>query len=272
MCETITAMDYDIKLINVVKRYPELYDGSHRNFKNKEVKAACWKDVAFKMRKQSDEYSVKVVRMRWKSLRDSYVKEIKYKMAVSTGHAVKPRKNWRYSNCMTFLAPFLAISFPLPPDRTARQDDSPRLSKDDSSQDYQRDDEPDGGHFLGALLDFSKQDFSKQDLSKQDFAKQDLSKQDLSKQDEGESKGSDGQREIEEASPGRSRQESVSSCGGEDSDIDSFFKGISEAVKKMNVVNQVFIQRNIVNMILDFKLREAQEKYIIQQREADDND
>lgn len=40
----------------------------------------------------------------------------------------------------------------------------------------------------------------------------------------------------------------------------------------MNVVNQVFIQRNIVNMILDFKLREAQEKYIIQQRVADDND
>lgn len=52
-------MDYDVKLIEEVKKYPELYDSSHRNFKNKEIKAALWKDIAFKMRKQTDEYSGK---------------------------------------------------------------------------------------------------------------------------------------------------------------------------------------------------------------------
>lgn len=192
-------------------------------------------------------FSVKVVRMRWKSLRDSYVKEIKYKMAVSTGHNVKPRKNWRYSNCMTFLAPYLAISFPLPPNKTSPEDTKEELGDHEHEPEQSfsmnmnssNEDEA-NGHFLGALLDFSKHDNSE--------------KGDIS-----------------------SRQEYVTSSTNtpnksEDSDVDAFFKGISETVKKMNVVNQVFIQRNIVNMILDFKLREAQEKYIIQQRVADDND
>ncbi|XP_056631964.1 transcription factor Adf-1-like isoform X1 [Diorhabda sublineata] len=229
MCE-ISSMDYDMKLIEEVKRYPELYDNSHRNFKNKELKATLWKDIAYKMRKQTDEYSVKTVRMRWKSLRDSYVKEIKYKMALSSGHNVKPRKNWRYSNCMTFLAPFLAISFPLTNNKQF-SDESSEVIKEENEQAEQpyfiavnsSQEEAANGHFLGALLDFSKQE-----------------------------------------SP-------CVSAKSDDSDIDSFFKGVADTVKKFSAVNQVFIQRNIVNMVLDMKLREAHER-MSHERNVSDND
>ncbi|XP_050506513.1 uncharacterized protein LOC126884574 isoform X2 [Diabrotica virgifera virgifera] len=182
-------MDYDMKLIEEVKRYPELYDSSQRNFKNKVLKAALWKDIAFKMRKQTDEYSIKTVRMRWKSLRDSYVKEIKYKMAVSSGHILKPRKNWRYSNCMTFLAPFLAISFP---NTSKIKDESCEIKEEVSDQ-------------------------------------------------------------------------------SEPTDPTYFLNGVADTVKKLSAVNQVFIQRSVVNMVLDIKLREAHEKANIL-RESGDND
>ncbi|XP_072385417.1 uncharacterized protein [Diabrotica undecimpunctata] len=213
-------MDYDMKLIEEVKRYPELYDSSQRNFKNKILKAALWKDIAFKMRKQTDEHSIKTVRMRWKSLRDSYVKEIKYKMAVSSGYILKPRKNWRYSNCMTFLSPFLAISFPTT--SKIKSEESIKIKEEVSEKSEPVDptyflnvnlgQEENYGHFLSALLDFSKP------------------------------------------------ADNATAVKIDDSDIDSFFKGVADTVKKLSAVNQVFIQRSVVNMVLDIKLREAHEK------------
>ncbi|XP_050506514.1 uncharacterized protein LOC126884574 isoform X3 [Diabrotica virgifera virgifera] len=167
--------------------------------------------------------------MRWKSLRDSYVKEIKYKMAVSSGHILKPRKNWRYSNCMTFLAPFLAISFP---NTSKIKDESCEIKEEVSDQSEPTDPtyflnvssgpEENYGHFLSALLDYSNNHNST-----------------VFKTDDG--------------------------------DIDSFFKGVADTVKKLSAVNQVFIQRSVVNMVLDIKLREAHEKANIL-RESGDND
>lgn len=45
----------------------------------------------------------------------------------------------------------------------------------------------------------------------------------------------------------------------EDCDIDSFFRGVGEVVKRLNPINQVKIQKEIVNMVLDTKLKEVQE-------------
>lgn len=50
-------MDYDTKLIMLVKQFPELYDNCHGNFKNKDVRRAIWADIAYKLRKECDEKS-----------------------------------------------------------------------------------------------------------------------------------------------------------------------------------------------------------------------
>lgn len=52
-------MDYDTKLILLVKQYPELYDNSHNNFKNKEIRQAIWGNIAYQLRKECDENSGK---------------------------------------------------------------------------------------------------------------------------------------------------------------------------------------------------------------------
>lgn len=52
-------MDYDTKLITLVKQYPELYDNSHSDFKNKDVRQAVWADIAYQLRKECDEKSGK---------------------------------------------------------------------------------------------------------------------------------------------------------------------------------------------------------------------
>lgn len=44
-----------------------------------------------------------------------------------------------------------------------------------------------------------------------------------------------------------------------DTDVDSFFKGVSEVVKRLSPVNQVKLQKDIVNLVLDMKLKEVQE-------------
>ncbi|XP_023026214.1 uncharacterized protein [Leptinotarsa decemlineata] len=210
------TMDYDTRLIEEVKNYPALYDNSHKDFKNKEVKQVIWCDITFRLRKQCDEKSVRTVRMRWKSLRDSYVKETKYKMAVSSGQNVKPRRNWRYSSAMQFLAPFLSLSFPVVATKEEVLEESEDMKADDQQQvsTYFLNVNPapatNAAHFLGALLDYSRH---------------------------------------------HAMGDTVRPAENE---IDSFFRGVADTVKKLSPVNQVRIQRDIVNMVLDVKLREVQ--------------
>lgn len=52
-------MDYDTKLIMLVKQYPELYDNGHSDFKNKEMRQAIWSNITFQLRKECDEKSGK---------------------------------------------------------------------------------------------------------------------------------------------------------------------------------------------------------------------
>lgn len=160
--------------------------------------------------------TVKSVRNRWKSLRDSYVKETKYKMALSAGQTNRMKKDWKYSQAMSFLAPHLAISFPRKSNTEEYEVDVEEnvenfaeepmetyfINLDNTNQD----------HFMGELLDFPKED---NDLSSPIYDKP--------------------------------------------ADIYSFFRGVADTVKTLNPVNQVKIQKDIVNMVLDIKLKEVQE-------------
>ncbi|CAG9819835.1 unnamed protein product [Phaedon cochleariae] len=231
-------MDYDTRLIKEIEKHAELYDQAHRDFKNKDAKKKVWAAITYNLRRQVDAHAVKTVKMRWKSLRDSYVKETRHKMAISSGQDLRPRKNWRYSSAMSFLAPHLAISFPVSPVKDI-SDESEDVHDDGTLPQYFLNIHPshenhDDGHFLGALLDLSKNQI-KTDL---DHSKGHL---DLSRNHQDVSK----HQNIVEPT---------------ENEIDSFFRGLSDTVKKLNPVNQIRIQRDIVNMVLDVKLRELQEK------------
>lgn len=147
------------------------------------------------------------------------MKETKHKLSLGSG-AAKPKKDWRYSQEMAFLTPYLAISHP-----KAFKTENFKADEEDSIEDQQPmetyfvdvnsfQENPGGGHFMGALLDYSAEKF-----------------------------------DVTPAFPMLTG----------DSDIDSFFKGVAEVVKKLNPVNQVKIQKDIVNMVLDIKLKEIQD-------------
>lgn len=155
------------------------------------------------------------MRSRWKSLRDSYVKETKHKLALGSGSA-KPKKDWRYTQEMSFLTPHLAISHPkaLQSDEFKSDEDNIENQRPMDAYFVDIDSSPEGGHFLGALLDYSAEKFG-----------------------------------VAPSPPVLT----------EESDIDSFFKGVADVVKGLNPVNQVKIQREIINFVLDVKLKEVQE-------------
>lgn len=120
---------------------------------------------------------------------------------------------------MSFLTPHLAISHP-----KAFQNDDVKLDEDTIEESHPMEtyfvdvdsfqESSDGGHFMGALLDYSAEKFG--------------------------------------VTP------PLTLVTGE-SDIDSFFKGVAEVVKRLNPINQVKIQKDIVNMVLDIKMKELQE-------------
>lgn len=164
-------------------------------------------------------FAVRTVRSRWKSLRDSYVKETKHKLSLGSGGG-KPKRDWRYSQEMAFLTPHLAISHPKALQiEDAKIEDEDNIDVQESMETYFVDvdsfqEHPSGGHFMGALLDYSAE---------------------------------------------KLHESSTILAFSEDSDVDSFFKGVAEVVKKLTPVNQVKIQKDIVNLVLDMKLKEVQE-------------
>lgn len=134
--------------------------------------------------------------------------------------AGKPKKDWRYSKEMSFLTPYLAISHPKAfQNDDFKQEDECYTEESELMETYFVDvnafrESSEGGHFMGALLDFSEANLS-----------------------------------------------STSELSGlaVDNDVDSFFKGLAEVVKRLNPINQVKIQKDIVNMVFDMKLKEVQE-------------
>lgn len=50
--------------------------------------------------------SVKDVQKRWKNMRDTYIKELRYERKVEQGLAVAKRKKYMYAHLMDFLSPW----------------------------------------------------------------------------------------------------------------------------------------------------------------------
>lgn len=140
-----------------------------------------------------------MVKNRWKSLRDSLVKETRYK---STSHPpdTKPRKSWRYANAMAFLLPYLGEPNPAKGNRHKK-----RISDTDLVEPVEK--------YLITTEDLKQIVGDPSDVA----------------------------------------------TDTQDDEIDSFFKGIADTVRKLTPENQVKVRKDIVNMVLDIKLWEIKD-------------
>ncbi|KAL1516119.1 hypothetical protein ABEB36_000040 [Hypothenemus hampei] len=92
------------KLIEIVKRYPILYDLSHGDYKNVRKKDKVWEKIGAEINESGDE-----VKKKWKNLRDSYIRNLKSNKT-KTGQAAKVGKKWQWSDQMEMFRPFLSFS------------------------------------------------------------------------------------------------------------------------------------------------------------------
>lgn len=85
-----------IKLINLIRENPILYDANHKHFKNIMKKTEAWDEVANKMNE-----STKLVKNKWKHLRDSC---LRFQRNMETDpDAAKKFENWAWSEHLAFL-------------------------------------------------------------------------------------------------------------------------------------------------------------------------
>ncbi|KAJ8878366.1 hypothetical protein PR048_018943 [Dryococelus australis] len=88
------------QLIYKVKRYSELYDIRSRDFKNKPKKDKAWIEIADQFQEESVDASF--CKIKWRHLRDSYLRERRV-MKTSSVPGAKSKKKWKHTDTMRFL-------------------------------------------------------------------------------------------------------------------------------------------------------------------------
>ncbi|XP_072289539.1 transcription factor Adf-1-like [Eucyclogobius newberryi] len=92
----------DETLIVAVCGLKELYDVGTMEYRNRRKKDQAWRKVS-----EETGLSEEFCRKRWKSLRDTYMKERKKEREKRSGSAAGSAAKWRYSGVMSFLDPFI---------------------------------------------------------------------------------------------------------------------------------------------------------------------
>uniref|UniRef100_A0A6P7F325 Transcription factor Adf-1-like n=1 Tax=Diabrotica virgifera virgifera TaxID=50390 RepID=A0A6P7F325_DIAVI len=91
------------KLIELVKKYPILYDLSHEDYKNIRKKDKIWDEIGQEMKECREE-----LKRRWRSLRDSYVRYLRV-IKTRTGQGAQ-NKTWQWAESMKMFQPFLLFA------------------------------------------------------------------------------------------------------------------------------------------------------------------
>ncbi|XP_038221222.1 uncharacterized protein LOC119839098 [Zerene cesonia] len=86
------------KFIQIVKRYPMLYDRRHELYNNFTCKTHTWKQVAKEL---NDGISGEVLRIKWKGLKDGYRKYKRFKSGVAPYN--RSWHSWCWSENLKFL-------------------------------------------------------------------------------------------------------------------------------------------------------------------------
>ncbi|CAG4985426.1 unnamed protein product [Colias eurytheme] len=84
------------RLIEIVKRYPMLYDTRHEQYNNFTLKTQTWKQIAKELNDGSE-----VLRIKWKGLKDGYRKYKRFKCGVAPNN--KSWHSWCWSENLKFL-------------------------------------------------------------------------------------------------------------------------------------------------------------------------
>ncbi|XP_034540614.1 transcription factor Adf-1-like [Notolabrus celidotus] len=90
------------RLIVAVCCYPELYDTSSYFYQNRNKKEHAWRNVSEEVGLSEEQ-----CRKKWKSLRDTYLKERRKDTERRSGSAAGAAKKWKYSVVLSFLDPFV---------------------------------------------------------------------------------------------------------------------------------------------------------------------
>ncbi|XP_065332831.1 transcription factor Adf-1-like isoform X1 [Cloeon dipterum] len=97
-------MSTDLKLINMVKEFPDLYDTRRPNYKDTVLKESIWTQIASNIGTP-----VQDVKTRWRSLRDRFTREKKAAiLSNSPDYTGKPFKPWPLVEHMNFLWSFIS--------------------------------------------------------------------------------------------------------------------------------------------------------------------
>ncbi|CAG9766009.1 unnamed protein product [Ceutorhynchus assimilis] len=93
------------KLIELVKKYPILYDLGNPDYKNIRKRDKIWDQIGAELNESGEE-----VKKRWKNLRDSYAKYLKC-IKTKTGQSAKKNySKWQWASLMEPFKPFLAFA------------------------------------------------------------------------------------------------------------------------------------------------------------------
>ncbi|GIY04454.1 hypothetical protein CDAR_5591 [Caerostris darwini] len=95
------SISFDEILINVVQKYPHLYDLSNADHKNKFMRENAWQQIGFAMERNAES-----CKDRFKYLRDRYRKKKKL-MNLPSGSQSRTKKPWPLYSAMSFLEPYL---------------------------------------------------------------------------------------------------------------------------------------------------------------------
>ncbi|XP_050515031.1 transcription factor Adf-1-like [Diabrotica virgifera virgifera] len=91
------------KLIELVKKYPILYDLSHEDYKNIRKKDKIWDEIGQEMKECREE-----LKRRWRSLRDSYVRYLRV-IKTRTEQGAQ-NKTWQWAESMKMFQPILLFA------------------------------------------------------------------------------------------------------------------------------------------------------------------
>ncbi|XP_058628539.1 uncharacterized protein LOC131538616 isoform X2 [Onychostoma macrolepis] len=91
------------KVIVTVCGHTKLYDTYSYHYRNRNKNDLAWRKVSEEVG-QSEE----VCRKKWKSLRDTYLKERRKETEKRSGSAAGSEKKWKYSAVLSFLDPFVS--------------------------------------------------------------------------------------------------------------------------------------------------------------------
>ncbi|XP_060881412.1 uncharacterized protein LOC132952917 isoform X2 [Metopolophium dirhodum] len=99
----------DEKLLAAVRDRPVLYDQSMHVFKDYGAKNAAWKEVGSAVVGSQDKQNVERLKVRWKTLRDGFVRHLKKKKTMEMYTAAAAMRPYKLERQIAFLLPHVSF-------------------------------------------------------------------------------------------------------------------------------------------------------------------